>query len=237
MREEDIKRIAICLINHRPFYHPQVYPEIIGSLDYDIFKDCWYENIRENEIVFFENLKRWGIYHSPSENLVVLKPDNQILKRELINTFYNFKNRCRDRSKFLKYLHEVEVKENSELFRKALIFLCRSRARYDSKGVRIDDSDCSLLKVDESELKSILSRFVAKYGLAIFERQPYEGIYKLPLFVDFHYISDFLCSYEGEELMDFIKNLPEKELNVFNVIFEDQLKWKKLLDEKEEIWH
>jgi len=37
--------------------------------------------------------------------------------------------------------------------------------------------------------------------------------------------------------MNFIKNLPEKKLNVFNVIFEDQLKWKKLLDEKEEIWH
>ena len=238
--KEDPKKIAICLINHKSLYQHQIYPRAIGSLNYDIFEDCWKNKISEKESTFFENLEKWGIYHSPSEDLIVLKPDNQVLKRELISAFNNFKKRCKDRNKFLRYLQEVEIEEDKELFRKALIFLCRSRARYDSEGVRIDSSACSFLKVDEGKLRNILSRFVAKYGLATFEGEFYEGVYKLPSLVDFYYLYDFLCPYEGEELARFIEKLPEKELKVFNFIFEDQLKWKKLLDEvspiREEIW-
>ena len=215
--EDDIKSIIVCLINHKPLYIMQVYPLAIGHLDYDIFKQAWSEKFKDerSESQFFKELEKWGIYHSPSENLIVLKPEDMQLKRKIINVFYNFKNMFKKKDKVSIYLNDIQKKENRDLFKKALIFLLRD------KEVYLNHSELSFLKTSEEELKDILSRFVAKYGLAICKNRER---YKLLSFISQYDINNFLCPYFGLDLIQFIEDLPKKEADAFNVIFGDQRK-------------
>ena len=221
--EDNRKNIAVCLINHEPLYNRRIYPLAIGCLDYDVFKRSWNEKFKDekSENQFFKELEEWGIYHSPSENLIVLKPEDIQLKRKITTLFYNFKSMFKKSDKVLKYLNDIQVKEDKDLFKKALVFLLRDRL------VRLNSSELSFLKTSEEELKDILSRFVAKYGLSTYDGH---GGYKLSDFINQNDINNFLCPHSGLDLMKFIKSLPKEELDAFNVIFEDQQRWEKLLD-------
>ncbi|MCK4428845.1 MAG: hypothetical protein KAU95_00605 [Candidatus Aenigmarchaeota archaeon] len=261
VQDKEIENIIVCLINQGTPYSPierlinrgviqgkpihVLYPRVIGHLDYGVFKECWNEKLKDekSESEFFGELEeKWGVYHSFSENLIVLIPKDMHLKRKMAKISYRFKKIFTDDEKVLKYLNEIQNEEKDEiLFKKALVFLLREGP------VSLNDDDLSFLKISEEELKNILSRFVGKYGLVKFfidKNEYYElfGFLSQRSNEDIEIIKNcrntihnFLCPHFGLDLVEFIETLPKEELDVFNVIFKDKQKWWGLLKTEKKI--
>jgi len=237
--KNNIKKTVTCLINNKPQYTATLEllfrlkrakrhlynksqvalesPKVIGCLDYGIFKKAWIEKFKDkqSEIKFFIELEKLGIYHFPSEDLIILEPKEMQIKRKMIDEFSDFKEMFKFEDKVLKYLNEIQKEEDSDLFKKVLVLLLRT------KKFGVDVYETSFLRTSKEELQEILSRFVVKYGLAVYNN----GKYELSSFVNRLALGNFLCPYSGTGLMKFINELPKEEFAVFNILFKDQEKW------------